>query len=111
MQLSDLMDSRVIDADGNHLGKVRDVRVVQDGPLLLPFGAAFRVEGLAVGSGPSGRRLGYERQGVRGPWLLRVLFGRLSQRDRFVDWRDVTTWNGREVHLRVRAADLSPLDG
>ena len=63
MNLSDLLHSHVLDADGISLGSVDDVRMVQDGPLLLPFGAAFRVEGLMVGHGNRGKPWFMERRG------------------------------------------------
>ncbi len=102
MHLSDLLHSKVLDADGVPLGSVDDVRLVQDGPLLLPFGAAFRVEGLMVGHRSVGTRLGYVRRGVRGPWLLRVIFAALERRARYVPWEDVLTWDGSTVRVGQR---------
>ncbi len=102
MHLSDLLHSKVLDADGAPLGSVDDVRLVQDGPLLLPFGAAFRVEGLMVGHRSVGTRLGYMRRGVRGPWLLRVIFAALERRARYVPWEDVLTWDGSTVRVGKR---------
>jgi hypothetical protein len=107
MHLSDLMRSHVFDADGRDLGRVRDVQLVQDGPLVLPFGASFRVETLVVGGHSFGTRLGYERGGLRGPWLLRVLFRRFERGARYVDWDDVRTWDGTRVHVAKSADELS----
>jgi hypothetical protein len=110
MRLSDLMSSRVVDADGTDLGTVDDVRMVQDGPLLLPFGTAFRVEGLMVGHRSLATRLGYVRGGVRGPWLLKVIFSALERRARYVDWQaDVERWDGTTLYLTKRHHDLGQL--
>ena len=50
MRLDELMRARVFDADGVKLGRVRDVRIVQDGPALGHRGAPlFRVHGLILG--------------------------------------------------------------
>jgi hypothetical protein len=109
MRLSDLLHTRVVDTDGMNIGSVDDVRMVQDGPLLLPFGHAFRVEGLMVGHRNVGTRLGYVRGGVRGPWLVRVIFSALERRACYVDWEDVESWDGTVVRLRKRREDLGPL--
>jgi hypothetical protein len=109
MHLSDLLHSRVLDADGAHVGAVEDVRMVQDGPLLLPFGAAFRVEGLMVGRRSIGTRLGYVRGGLRGPWLLRVIFSALERRACYAAWDDVADWDGTTVRLAKRRHELESL--
>jgi hypothetical protein len=109
MHLSDLLHARVIDADGTDIGGVEDVRMVQDGPLLLPFGAAFRVEGLMVGHRSVGTRLGFVRGGVKGPWLLRVIFSTLERRARYVKWEDVAQWDGTTVRITKRRAELDAL--
>jgi hypothetical protein len=110
MHLSDLLHSRVFDPDGVSLGSVDDVRLVQDGPLLLPFGAAFRVEGLMVGHRSVGTRLGYVRRGVKGPWLLRVIFTALERRARYVPWDDVVEWDGTTVRVGKRRDEFGPIE-
>ena len=45
MRLSDLLGADVVDEAGRHAGRVHDVRLVQDGPLVGSFGAALRVDG------------------------------------------------------------------
>ncbi len=109
MHLSDLLHSQVLDPDGVSLGSVDDVRMVQDGPLLLPFGAAFRVEGLMVGHRSIGTRLGYVRRGVKGPWLLRIIFTALERRACYVPWDDVVTWDGSAVHVAKRRDEFGPV--
>lgn len=103
MRLSKLLDRVVVTADGRSLGKVRDVRLVQDGPI-LPGGtqAAMRVEAVIVSSGWRGVRLGYLRGEVRGPWLLRTIFGRLERAARAIPVRDLI-WDDEQPHLRLRS--------
>jgi hypothetical protein len=99
MNLSDLVRCPVVDVTGTPLGRVEDVLLVQDGPLLLPFGAALRVDGLIVGKHSIGTRLGYNREGVKGPWLLRTIFSALERRTRYVPWDAVESWDGRVVRI------------
>jgi hypothetical protein len=104
--LSELLRSEVLDSDGQKLGGVDDVRLVQDGPILPGFGAALRVDGLVLGAGSLAVRLGYHRQKVRGPALLEAIFARLERRARFVPWELVAEWDGSVVRLRRPAADV-----
>jgi hypothetical protein len=110
MNLSDLLHADVVDCNDEGVGAIDDVRVVQDGPLLAPFGAALRIEGLAVGHRALGRRLGYGHGGIRGPWLLRIILARLSARSYYVDWTDVEEWDGKRVRLRVPVGALRSLN-
>jgi len=66
MRMSDLMACDVYAADGRCLGRVRDVRLVMDGPVRGSL-AALRVDALIVGGSAFAGRLGYLRGGVRGP--------------------------------------------
>lgn len=108
MRLSDLLHSRVVDAEGTDLGSVDDVRLVQDGPLAGAFGASFRVEGLLIGHGGIGVRLGFHRGGVKGPKPLAALFRAAEQRSRYASWDQVVAAADGEVRLGVAAADLRP---
>jgi hypothetical protein len=106
MRLSELLHSRVTDTDGRDLGTVEDVLVVQDGPLHSGFDAVFRVEGLVVGKGTLGIRLGFERAQVKGPWPLKVLFHWLERRARYVPWDEVEAVDGHTVRLSVGRDEL-----
>jgi hypothetical protein len=105
VKLSDLLRSDVVDTNGRSFGTIEDVLIVQDGPLLLPFGAAFRVDRLIVGTRRVGTRLGYNREGIRGPWLLRALFGTVERRAREIPWDAVVEWDGRTLLVRAEAFD------
>ncbi len=106
MRLSELLHSRVTDAAGLDLGTVEDVLVVQDRLLVEGVDAAFRVEGLVVGKGTLGIRLGFERAQVRGPWPLKVLFHRLERRAHYVAWDEVESVDGHTVRLSVGRDEL-----
>lgn len=67
MRLSELLTCPVLDADGVRVGRVHDVRLLDDGPSLANGQPGFRVEGLVVGGSGLGVRLGYERHGLTGP--------------------------------------------
>ena len=102
MRLSELLGSTVVTADGRKLGTVRDVRLVQDGPVISGTQAALRVDALVVSTTWRGVRLGYLRGEVRGPWLLRSLFGRLERTAHHVAVADVD-WDETSGLVRIRA--------
>ena len=86
MLLSELLGRRVVTTDGDELGRVHDVVLVQDGPMGANGRAGLRLHALAVGTRSFGSQLGYAQGTVRGPWLLRALFGRSP---RLVPWKAV----------------------
>jgi sporulation protein YlmC with PRC-barrel domain len=100
MRLSELLDSEVIDRNGERIGHVHDVQLIQDGPPLGTWGAALRLEGLIVGPGSIGTRLGLARPEMRGPWILKALFTRRLSARVLVPWRRV-----REIHEDRITAD------
>ena len=89
MRLSDLLESEVVDRNGDRIGHVHDVRLVQDGPPLGTWGAALRLEDLVVGRGSVGTRLGITRPQMRGPWVLKLLFARQRSSRVLVPWSRV----------------------
>jgi hypothetical protein len=80
MRLSEILGREVVTTDGRSLGHVHDVRLVQDGPVVAEWGAAFRVHEIAVGRGSFGTRLGYDRGDVDAPWLVKRLVARRHAR-------------------------------
>jgi hypothetical protein len=99
MRLSELMHSTVVREDGRPLGPVTDVRVVADGPKVKLFGPALRVEGIVVGGPPLSVRLGFHRSRMRGPWLLKSLFGAFERRARYVRWEQVQSYDADRVWI------------
>jgi hypothetical protein len=102
MRLSELLGREVITTDGETLGKVREVLLVQDGRLLSESAAAFRLHGLAVGRRAVGAQLGYSQGTVHGPGLLRRLFG---PQPTIVPWTAIV--NRDEERIVVDAARLA----
>ena len=49
MRLTDLLGAEVVDRCGQRAGRVHDVHLVQDGPLVGGFGAGLRLGRLIVG--------------------------------------------------------------
>jgi hypothetical protein len=93
MRGRELLNLPVYDTDGQQLGTVLDVRLVQDGPLLGAF-AALRVEGLIVGRRHLASRLGYDRHDLSGPWLLRQLVRCVTRHTGYLPWSAVTLHAG-----------------
>ena len=110
MRISDLLDRQVVDAEGAPVGKVHDVRLVQDGPLLAGGLAALRADALVVGGGTLSVRLGYHRHGVRGPAPLRALFSALERRAVVVPWPALVLTDDGPLRLRCRRAELPGLE-
>jgi hypothetical protein len=75
MRLTELLGAEVVDQAGQLAGRVHDVRLVQDGPLVGGFGASLRLDGLVVGRRAVGARLGYDRRRMRGPLPVKLLSG------------------------------------
>jgi hypothetical protein len=101
MRMSDLIGADVRAADGRSLGEVRDVRLVQDGPVTGGNQALLRVDAVVVGGGALAGRLGYLRGGVNGPWLLRAIFGPLERRAHTLSMDDVEHWDVEARVLRL----------
>jgi hypothetical protein len=101
MRLSDVLDCDVFDHDGENLGKVRDVRLVMDGPVRGTL-AQLRLDAVIVGGSALAGRLGYLRGNVTGPALLRLLFGRLERRAVTFGADDVDDWDVDRRRLRLK---------
>ena len=94
MRLSELVGTTVVTTEGETLGRVHDVMLVQDGPMGSRGTAALRLHALAVGKRSLGTQLGYSQGTVEGPWLLKQLFARPP---RVVPWRAVVDHDGERI--------------
>jgi hypothetical protein len=92
MRISDVLASRVYDHGGTCLGKVRDVRLVMDGPLRGRC-AMLRIDAVIVGGSALAGRLGYLRGGVRGPALLSMVMRPLERRARTFVAHEIAEWD------------------
>ena len=106
MRLTDLLGAEVVDRAGRSPGRVHDVRLVQDGPLLGGFGAGLRVDGLVVGRRCIGTRLGYERGRMHGPLPVKLVAGWLRRDGRYVPWDRVEAVTEHRIHISGSAEDL-----
>jgi sporulation protein YlmC with PRC-barrel domain len=93
MRGSDLIGCPVIGAGGRELGRVIDVRLVQDGPLMGAY-AALRIESLVVGHHRLAAHLGYDRAGTRGPWLVNAVVDLITRGNRELPWQDARLEDG-----------------
>ena len=107
VRLSEILGREVVDDQGAQIGTVVDVRAVQDGPVQPPgVGASLRIDGLVVGKGGLGVRLGFHRLQMRGPWPLTALFGRLEGRSRYVEWERVVSCDDSTIRIRGSGDEL-----
>ena len=105
MRGSDLIGRDVVGPEGRGLGKVIDVRLVQDGPLMGAY-AALRVESLVVGHHKLAAHLGYDRAGVRGPWLINTVVDLITRGNRELPWAEARL-EGGVVH--TDRSELEPV--
>lgn len=104
MTIAELLEHRVVDADGLEVGRVHDIRADDhDGRLHLT--------GIVTGPGAFAYRLGYATGRVQGPWLLARIAAWLRSEVLVVDWDDVDRVEDGRVHLRVTRDRLGRLDG
>ena len=105
MRGDDLLGLPVVGPSGQLLGRVLDVRLVQDGPLLGAF-AALRVEGFVVGKRRLASRLGYDRVDAQGPWMVSAAVRWLNRQNRYLPWGSAVVERNR---LTTDLPDLPPL--
>lgn len=108
MRLNELLGYRVRDSDGDDIGGVADVRLVQDGPMLTSMQRALRVDGLIVVENHTTRLFGYERH--VGPALLRRLVHSRLGAVWYLPWDEVEEITDGTVIARRGRADLQPLE-
>ncbi|MBW8801471.1 MAG: hypothetical protein JF597_50410 [Streptomyces sp.] len=108
MRGDDLLGLPVVGPSGQLLGRVLDVRLVQDGPLLGAF-AALRVDGFVVGKRRLASRLGYDRVDSQGPWLVSAAVRRLTRRNRYLPWTSAVLESNRVTTELTDLPALPPL--
>jgi sporulation protein YlmC with PRC-barrel domain len=109
MKASDLIGSKVYDAEGKVLGHCFDVETTRTGPKVSDsFGNSLQVSGLLIGSVAVVQRLGYRRRDVRGPLGLRWLAHRLKGYR--IRWDQLVSVEHRVLKLNCTEAELEPLN-
>src|SRR5213592_4741823 len=106
MRLSDLLGAEVLDQAGRSAGRVHDVRLVQDGPVMGGFGAGLRLDGLIVGRRAVGARLGYDRGRMKGPLPVKLLAGWLRHDGRYVQWERIRSIEPDRIVISGTVEDL-----
>jgi sporulation protein YlmC with PRC-barrel domain len=108
MQLNELLGQRVTDGTGDDIGRVADVRLVQDGPLLASMNRALRIDGLIIVQRRATRLLGYERH--VGPALLRWLIHRRLGNVWYLPWHEIDRIADGRVTIRPSRSTLTSLE-
>jgi sporulation protein YlmC with PRC-barrel domain len=93
VRLNDLLGADVVDAAGEPVGRVTDVRLAQTGPVGSGVLARFVVESLLVSPHHAGSLFGYERRHDQGPMLLRAVVRLMHRRAVMVRWDAVDEWD------------------
>ena len=106
MRGSDVIGLPVVGRGGRRLGKVLDVRLVQDGPLMGAY-AALRVDALVVGRHTVAAHLGYDRARVNGPWLLNKVVNAMTRGNGLLPWQEAEIADG-EVRCERESLDPVP---
>lgn len=103
MTIAELLTHDVRDVDGRDLGRVHDVRAVDDDGTLT-------IHALVVGGGAVAYRLGYAGGHVTGPWLLARLAQLLRHDLHVVPWEHVDRAADGTLHLDVPVDELERLE-
>jgi sporulation protein YlmC with PRC-barrel domain len=104
MKLSELLDREVVTRQGEVVGYVADVRLVQDRPLVGPYAAALRVDGIIVGNRQHFRLLGYDRR--VGPFYVRALVRYFTGDPRYVTWAQIQSIDDGVVTITPEPGQL-----
>lgn len=107
MFLGDVIGQPVL-ADGQRVGYLSDVRLfVPDHTAGQQVGTP-EVYGVVICPRRTGSFLGFERRGVRAPWLLASWYRWRARGSFLVLWVDVAAWGDGGVDLRPDAPRWSP---
>jgi sporulation protein YlmC with PRC-barrel domain len=107
MRASELIDAAVVGPTGRRLGRVIDVRLAQDGPMVGAH-QALRITGLVVGTKQLASRLGYDRTDATGPWLVERVAHWLARGNRFLPWDQVASIE--DCVVTARTDELGPVE-
>lgn len=100
MILSDVINTRVFNANGERIGFAVDVRFVVGGSPSQLLAEAV-LDSILVSPRTGSSFLGYERTGIVSPWPLGKLLERRHRDSYFVAWKDIAMFGSDGVHLRA----------
>jgi hypothetical protein len=96
LRVGELLQTTVVSADGKRLGRVRDLHIIQDGPLRASGEHAFRVHGIVAGRFALATRLGYATypglapdEETRGPLAIRAIVRWLHRNAKYIPWEAI----------------------
>ncbi|MDQ1706284.1 MAG: hypothetical protein QOF18_2650 [Frankiaceae bacterium] len=97
MTVAELLACEVVDANGDVVGEVHDLRFERRG---AGAAAGYHLHYLMFSSGSVFRRLGYGYGEMKGPWaLMHALRWLAAHRGWAVGWEHVTRIEGRRIHI------------
>lgn len=109
-RLSDLIGSEVHTMDGTHVAPVGDVRLRLDGPATDVIVQSMILDGLIVGLGSIGDRLGFRLpRGPKRPFAVNRLFRALAHEARVVPWTAVRRLEARAIYVDCGPEELAAL--
>jgi sporulation protein YlmC with PRC-barrel domain len=111
MRVSSLLGSDVVDERLRDCGVVLDVALVQDGRMLGTFGAALRTDGLILGRSGLGARLGYDRERVTSPAVIRTLLRHIHGAIQYVPWPDIRSIEPDRIRVQRTVRGWGPTSG
>jgi hypothetical protein len=104
--LTDLLGARVLGP--SFLGFVSDVRFVLDPVATDQPMPRARLYGIVVSPHARGSSLGFERRGVRSPWIIAAAVRWRHRGSFLVAWEDIERLDPKQVRLRAGLRRLSP---
>ena len=108
-RVSALMGCRVVTANGQVVGVVKDVRLAPT-RVVSGLSAELTVIGLVVSKRHTGALLGYDRRQSQGPWMVRVAVRWLHRDSGYLPWDSVEHMDWRRRVVQVAGDNLEPLD-
>jgi len=104
MRASDVIGAGVVTSGGRPLGYVTGLRCSLDGPRSGGVPAP-RLQALVVTPRRIGAWLGYQQDGQRGPWLIRMALGAMHRHTQLIEWSAVADVAPGRITLRGRPDD------
>jgi len=103
----ELIGRRVVDSDGQDIGRAHDIRLEAGATPRDGSGTpAYGICALIVGPVAIFQRFGYGRREMAGPWPLTYLFRALARRSLVVPWSEVEELQADRITIACRRDQL-----